>query len=434
MAPNRCLALTVVASVCAICLMVAGCTGEVGPHEENLSQGNSMAAPDDGDGEEYSTFTNYNLPLNAWVKVCNVNHGVNNRSGAGTNYMVLRVLTKGSMAQTVKRSGNWYKLEIPGGKQGWSYGRYLCPTGPATPPPAPGGGGCHKGSKFSWDYCSSSCPCGEGEGDCDSDNQCKPGLKCVHDVGASYGALNTVDVCKKASTAPPPAPGGNCHKGPKFGWDYCTAACPCAAGEGDCDSDAECKTGLKCRQDVGASYGAQSTVDVCGSGSSTPTPPPSTGGKINLSRDGIINACKAFLKFSYWWGGARFKVGSKEYGKCYSPTYGGHSGKYGADCSGFVGKVWQLPNAMPFDSNKHPYSTVSFKSGSTYWTHISRSNTKRADALVYNSGSSGHIVIYESGNAWGKAWTYESRGCSYGVVHNLRSISSSYQARRRKGI
>ena len=417
---------------CTLCLILSACTGEVGPYQEDTAPSNTMADPEDGDGEEYSTFTNYNLPLNAWVKVCNVNHGVNNRSGPSTGYMVLRVLQKGSMAKTTKRSGNWYKLEFPGG-QGWSYGKYLCPTGSSTPP-APGGS-CHKGSKFGWDYCSTSCPCGTGEGDCDSDSHCKPGLKCVHDVGASYGATNTVDVCKPASSAPPPAPGGNCHKGSKFGWDYCTAACPCGTGEGDCDSDAECKSGLKCKHDVGSSYGVTSTVDVCGSGSATPPPgtTPSTG-VINLSRNGIINACKAFVGYSYWWGGARFKLGSKDYGKCYSPTYGGHSGSYGADCSGFAGKVWQLPNAMPFDKNLHPYSTYHFKNQTNYWTHISKSSIRRADALVYNSGSSGHVLIYESGNAWGKVWSYEARGCSYGVVHNLRSVSSSYQARRRKGI
>ncbi len=60
--------------------------------------------------------------------------------------------------------------------------------------------------------------------------------------------------------------------------------------------------------------------------------------------------------------------------------------------------------------------------------------TKRADAMVYRSGSGGHVLIYEKGDVWGSAWTYEARGCSYGVVHNLRSVSSSYRARRRSGI
>lgn len=359
---------------CFLALGVAACTAEIGGYQDETGP-TLQADPDEGEGEEFSTFTNYNLPLNSWVKVCKVNYGVNNRSGAGTGYMVLRVLTKGTMARTLARSGNWYRLQIQS-KVGWSYGRYLCPAGSPQPPPPPqpgqgGSSGCHSGSKFSWSYCSSSCPCGVGEGDCDRDSECKPGLKCKHDVGSSYGTTNTVDVCLKPSSSPPKP--------------------------------------------------------------SKPAPP-SGSSKINLSRDGIINASKAFVGFSYWWGGARFKVGGKDYGKCHSPTYGGHSGSYGGDCSGFAGKVWQLPNAMPFDANKHPYSTYHFKNQRNYWSSLSRSSARRADALVYNSGGSGHIVIYEKGDAWGQAWTYEARGCSYGVVHNLRSISSKYVARKRNGI
>ena len=360
-----------------LALGMAACTAEVGGFQDELGP-SDLADPEEGEGEEFSTYTNYNLPLNAWVKVCNVNYGVNNRSGASTKYMVLRVLSKGTMAQTLARSGNWYRLQVQS-KIGWSYGRYLCPTSaaqPSTPQPTPGSGSsCHSGSKFGWSYCSAACPCDDGEGDCDKDSECKPGLICKHDVGAAYGATNTVDVCLKASSAPPPP--------------------------------------------------------------SQPAPKPSQpspSGTINVSRDGIINAAKAFVGYSYWWGGARFKVGGKDYGKCHSPTYSGHSGSYGGDCSGFAGKAWQLPNAMPFDKNLHPYSTYHFKNQSNYWTSISRGSTKRADALVYNSGGSGHIVIFEKGDAWGQAWTYEARGCSYGVVHNLRSMSSSYVARQRKGI
>ena len=38
---------------------------------------------------------------------------------------------------------------------------------------------------------------------------------------------------------------------------------PCGAGEGDCDSDAECQSGLVCAHDVGATYGFSPAVDVC---------------------------------------------------------------------------------------------------------------------------------------------------------------------------
>ncbi|GAG27905.1 unnamed protein product, partial [marine sediment metagenome] len=48
-----------------------------------------------------------------------------------------------------------------------------------------------------------------------------------------------------------------------WGWDYCTPANKCDAGEGDCDTDADCAEGLHCAQDTGTKYGQVSTMDVC---------------------------------------------------------------------------------------------------------------------------------------------------------------------------
>ena len=47
--------------------------------------------------------------------------------------------------------------------------------------------------------------------------------------------------------------------------DYCSSANygPCMVGEGDCDSDTECQTGLLCSPDVGARYGLPASYDVC---------------------------------------------------------------------------------------------------------------------------------------------------------------------------
>ncbi len=102
-----------------------------------------------------------------------------------------------------------------------------------------------------YDYCSSSDPCSEGEGDCDSDSECASGLVCAQNVGASYGWASNVDVCEASSG---PVPGD---------WDYCSSTNPCSAGEGDCDSSSECESGLRCMSNVGASYGWSSGVDVC---------------------------------------------------------------------------------------------------------------------------------------------------------------------------
>jgi len=62
----------------------------------------------------------------------------------------------------------------------------------------------NRGSPGLWTYCSYSHGwiCGDGEGDCDKDADCKPGLKCVKDVGANYGWGGTIDVCEGVAAEP----------------------------------------------------------------------------------------------------------------------------------------------------------------------------------------------------------------------------------------
>ncbi len=109
-------------------------------------------------------------------------------------------------------------------------------------------------------FCTSQCPCGMGEGDCDYDGQCAQGV-CVADVGATYGLPADWDVC----TCPVFNAGTPSET-------HCSAACPCPAGEGDCDSDAQCSPGLVCASDVGPSYGLPVGYDVCEvAGTSCPT-------------------------------------------------------------------------------------------------------------------------------------------------------------------
>ncbi len=127
-----------------------------------------------------------------------------------------------------------------------------------TPPLSMGSGGssCTR-QPWDWAYCSDpNCgPCAAGEGDCDSDAECQSGLVCAHDVGLNYGQTSMMDVCENSS---------GCRLSP-WDWGYCSDPnCgPCAAGEGDCDSDAECQSGLVCAHNVGLNYGQTSTMDVC---------------------------------------------------------------------------------------------------------------------------------------------------------------------------
>ena len=156
------------------------------------------------------------------------------------------------------------------------------------------------------------------------------------------------------------------------------------------------------------------------------------------ARDLAITRAKEGVGFSYWWGHGRWipngatssSIGSCT-GSCPNCT---HTGGYGADCSGYVGKIWRVPSSNTDATvDSHPYSTQSFNGSNSQWVTVDRAAAKRADAFVYNVNGAGHIFLYESGDGWGSLWAYEARGCSYGIVHNLRTAGSSFKAIARVG-
>jgi len=169
-----------------------------------------------------------------------------------------------------------------------------------------------------------------------------------------------------------------------------------------------------------------------GSDPNPPTPP------VSSTRDKAIARAKSGVGFSYWWGHGRWRpegASSGNRGSCSGSCPScGHSGSYGSDCSGFIAKVWQVPSDNDdVTVDKHPYGTTEFNGSTSQWSVISRDNLKPADALVYRSGSAGHIVLFSSGDSWGSMHTYECKGCSAGCVYNLRTASSAYKGIRRKG-
>ncbi len=165
----------------------------------------------------------------------------------------------------------------------------------------------------------------------------------------------------------------------------------------------------------------------------------SSGGTGSLSPDraGAISRAQSGVGFSYYWGhGSWIPNGaSANYGSCSGncPSCS-HSGQYGADCSGYIGKLWQVPSSnTSLTTDSHPYSTVSFNGSSSLWSTVSRGAVIGGDALVYNSDGAGHIFLYESGDGWGSMWAYEAKGCAAGIVHNIRTASTAFKAIRRTG-
>jgi hypothetical protein len=166
------------------------------------------------------------------------------------------------------------------------------------------GGGCYGGLDGDWEFCQVVCPCNEGQGDCDSDEECAPGLICdygyikdicVDDPASSYsgGSLASQKLYRPQSRADiyqmnefdssrlvPYQPYSNlqapkrdidgsiilaeeiCQASQCEG-DFCNVECPCAEGGGDCDSDAECASGLECFEDVGPEWGCGQYIDIC---------------------------------------------------------------------------------------------------------------------------------------------------------------------------
>jgi uncharacterized protein YgiM (DUF1202 family) len=184
----------------------------------------------------------------------------------------------------------------------------------------------------------------------------------------------------------------------------------------------------KYMKDTGNNNGGSSSSSTSSSSSS------SSGGGAHAA---AMDRAKSAMGFSYWWGHGRWTdsgpaghAGSCS-GSCPNCS---HSGSYGADCSGFVAKVWGVPSGNTDVTNDdHTYATGDFDSDTSQWHTVSQSSMKQGDALVYHSGSHGHIVLYDHGDAWGSPYVYECKGCSYGCIEGVRSISSSYHGIRRAG-
>ena len=134
-------------------------------------------------------------------------------------------------------------------------------VGPSCNPNAPG----------TVDYCTPQFPCVEGGGDCDGDWDCAPGFVCKDNAGADYGMPSNYDVCVQDSCQNGVQDGDetgidvgpSCNPKAPGTADYCTLEFPCGERGGDCDSDADCATGLVCMEDVGADYGMPANYDVC---------------------------------------------------------------------------------------------------------------------------------------------------------------------------
>jgi len=165
-----------------------------------------------------------------------------------------------------------------------------------------------------------------------------------------------------------------------------------------------------------------------------------TDGGLVVSDDAVtamFDRAKLAVGYSYYWGHGSWGQDGSNRGSCngYCPDCQ-HTGTYGADCSGFVAKVWQVPTPSALEKDTHPYSTYNFYNETNHeWKQIPRSELQPGDALVRRKDNAGHIVLVESAtDPFGDLWLYEARACMIGIVHNLRSVDSSFIAIRRNDL
>jgi hypothetical protein len=143
-----------------------------------------------------------------------------------------------------------------------------------------------------------------------------------------------------------------------------------------------------------------------------------------------VARAKSGLGFSYHWGGGCWKAGAAHgscSGNCPDCT---HSGTWGADCSGYVAKIWQVPHASAVDHCEHPFQAADFARENRYWNILSASTApKQGDAFA----SSTHTFFVKSYNSTtGKISAYEAKGCRWGIISSTRT-RGSYKLARHEG-
>jgi hypothetical protein len=156
-------------------------------------------------------------------------------------------------------------------------------------------------------------------------------------------------------------------------------------------------------------------------------PSPALAAIPTLTRSEILARAESAIGADYTWGQ-----------ESWTPNALGA----GPDCSGLVLKCWETPRSMLYQeedgvnaSISPRYTTYSFFNGLGPWTTLSdRASLQPGDALVYNTGSSGHVVLYAEGDGWNYPIVYEAPYTGATVRRASRYLGSEYKPIRRSGL
>lgn len=149
--------------------------------------------------------------------------------------------------------------------------------------------------------------------------------------------------------------------------------------------------------------------------------------------ENILCRATAAVGYSYAWGGECWCAAgcSPDFGSCSAGSCSGncpsctHSGAYGADCSGFVSRAWQVPRAIPVDAcGTDRYLASDFRWDNAYWDIVS--NRRPGDAAA----TAAHVVLVVGDCNSSGCDVIEARGCSYGIIRRRKDLSGYSRARR----
>jgi hypothetical protein len=113
----------------------------------------------------------------------------------------------------------------------------------------------------------------------------------------------------------------------------------------------------------------------------------------------------------------------------------------GPDCSGLGLKCWEVPKTLYYQEENGDnatftrYSSYSFYNLQGPWYELdSRADMQMGDILVKNDGTSGHVTIYYSGDAWNSPIIYEAPGTGLKIRRISRYLGSEYKPIRRNSL
>lgn len=104
----------------------------------------------------------------------------------------------------------------------------------------------------------------------------------------------------------------------------------------------------------------------------------------------------------------------------------------GSDCSGLVGKAWQLGGPQPIEQPMSiHYRASDFTKPANDWNVIALDDLQQGDAV----SSGGHVMFFDRMNDDKYIW-YEAQDCKHGIVHGSRRKfdTSKWVASRRKDV